>query len=157
MTHVIYRMRNRTLSATAAAQIWIRRFILPRAAISRRLSLPDIGSEHIGRSNVISCNKINLLRILLCVWISMIIEDLKIVEKSQNQQKCQCSRRPTASSRQSTANQHGVFDVSCKCIVGKRTVFPGLKPTTSHWLFRGNLQSRMRSQSWTYAPFSKSG
>ena len=51
-----------------------------------------LGSEHIARSNANSDKTLNLVsaafafRILLCVWISMIIQDMKIgrEKKSQN-------------------------------------------------------------------------
>ena len=53
--------------------------------------------------------------------------------KSQNQQKFQCSRRPTVSNQQSATNQHRVFDVICKCIVGQlQNGLSRPKPNTSH-------------------------
>ena len=60
--------------------------------------------------------------------------------KKSNEQKSRCSRRPTSSSRQSAANQHRVFDVISKCIVGKRPDDPDLKPNTND--SRTNLTSR---------------
>ena len=82
-------------------------------------------------------------RILLCVWISMFIQETKIKwRKHQNQPKFQCSKRPTASSRQSAANQNRKFGVICKCIVGKITDFPDLNRKASVELFRSKLTSR---------------
>ena len=57
-------------------------------------------------------------RVLFCVWISMFIRDMKIAENiNQNLQTFQCSRRPTASSRQSAANQHRVLRRRLQCIM----------------------------------------
>ena len=44
-------------------------------------------------------------RILLYVWIFLIIQEMKIAEKKSKWTTWECSRRPTASSRQSAANQ----------------------------------------------------
>ena len=128
---------------------------------------------HNGRSNATSSNRtfftlskvplkeLTLLsakfRILLCVWISIVIQNWKSQRKGPNQRKFQSSRRPTASSRQSAANQHRVFDVICKCIVGKRTDFPDQKTKHKRWAIQEQSdESRMGSASWTYLPFSKS-
>ena len=95
-----------------------------------------VGSVHVTRSDATSSNKTLTLfsanfafHILLCVWISMFIQEKKNCreKKNQNQQKFQCSRRPTASSRQSTANQHQVCNIICICILGETMDFPDLK------------------------------
>ena len=49
--------------------------------------------------------------------------------KNLNQQKFQCSRRPTASSRQSVTNQHRVCDVICNTLWVKQRIFPIYKQT----------------------------
>ena len=80
--------------------------------------------HHFLNKTLTLCSAKFVFRILLRVWISMIIQ-----EKYRG---FQCSRRPTARSRQSAANQNRVFDVISKCIVGKTTDFSDLKTNTSH-------------------------
>ena len=99
----------------------------------RRVSMPDSRSEHVARWNATSSNKTPTLfsarfafPIHLCVWISMIIQEMKSWRKSQNQQKCQCSRRPTASRRRSAAE----FRRRLRCIIVKTTDFS--RPKNKH-------------------------
>ena len=89
-----------------------------------------VSREDISRSNVTSSNKTFFILSKVCLshpLRSLDFHDypqkMKIAEKSQNQQKFQCSRRPTASSRQNSANQQRVFEIIFTCIVGKRTDF----------------------------------
>ena len=62
--------------------------------------------------------------ILLCVWISMLIQEMKIAKgkKSKSTKKFQSNRRTTASSRQSAANQHRVCDVICNALWVKQWI-----------------------------------
>ena len=99
-----------------------------------------VGGEFFASSNATSSNKTLTLFSakfafcsLLCVWISITIQEMKIAEKNRNQRKFQCKRRPTASSRQSAVNQHRVFDVVypkslvTKPLSGTTTDFPERK------------------------------
>ena len=54
--------------------------------------------------------KFAFLHPLICLDFHAYPRNEKRGEKSPNQQKFHCSRRPTASSRQSAANQYRVFD-----------------------------------------------
>ena len=57
---------------------------------------------------------------------------LKSRRKSQNQQKCLCSRWLTASSQQNVANQHQVFNVIYNALWVKQQIFPS--KNNSKWL-----------------------
>ena len=89
-----------------------------------------VGSAYIARSNATSSNAtLSLLsgnfafRILLCVWISMFIQEKTIAAKQNKINKNWMQQRPTANSRQSAASQRQVSDVISKCIMGKTIDF----------------------------------
>ena len=65
-------------------------------------------------------------RILYCVWISIIITEMKIAEKRSKLiiKKIQSSRQLTTSSWQSVANPHKVFKVICNAFWVKQQIFP---------------------------------
>ena len=98
------------------------------------------GSERIERSNATFSNKTlslshqSLPFTFSCVsWFLWLSRKWKAQRKSQNQRYILCSRRPTASSRQSAASQHRVFDVICNALSVKQRIFPysHLKTNTS--------------------------
>ena len=97
-----------------------------------RLSLPDCLSENIARLNATSenkqqqqnlCSQQSLLFASSYVsgfpWLS---KKLKLRRKRSNQQQQQCSKRPTASRRQSASSQHRVFDAICNALWVKQRI-----------------------------------
>ena len=96
--------------------------IIPRTSLYGVCHCLIVGSEYIARSNATSNKTLNLFSakfafcIILCVLISMIIEQMEITEKKSKLTNSAMQRRPTASIRQSTAYQHRVFDVICSAL-----------------------------------------
>ena len=88
-------------------------------------------------------------RILLSVWISVIIQEMKISGKMSKLTKISMQQMTDPSNQQSAANQHQVFFIFIhywQCIVGKTMHFPDLKTNTNNQPFRSKLASHACEQ-----------
>ena len=84
----------------------------------------------------------SVFRILLCAWISILIQELKIAKKKSK--SANSSMQQATDSQQATKPGQSASNFRChlQCIMGTRTDFADLQAKASDQLFRSKLTSR---------------